>query len=133
VETFETYQGRATHLFAPAFNRDVQTFDALAEAGTRLLVANVVVANNGFYGGSIAVAPYYDPHKRTVAKLLGNDLETALEIDLPFRELERYQTGADEPEVDLCARIPLPKRNGCEGLKDPLFKNKPGGWRWRME
>jgi hypothetical protein len=128
LDTFEALRGRVTHLFAPAFNKDIATFDALAEAGMRLLFANVVVANSGHYGGSVALSPYYEVHRREVLRFRGNGLETALRIRLPLEPLEMAQRGMEPTLRTLCGPCPPGDSVGCPGKTEREFKRLPAGW-----
>jgi len=128
LETFQAVRGMVAHLFVPAFNRDIGTFESLAEAGMRLLFANVVVANNGHYGGSVAVSPYYDPHRREVLRFRGNRLETAVRIRLPLESLEQAQKGTPPDWRRVCGPLPAGSADGCPGKTEPVFKELPAGW-----
>jgi len=61
-----------TDVFAvPALNKDVNTFDQMANALHYHMFQMVVVANNGKWGGSNAYAPFKDPYKRRIFHLHG--------------------------------------------------------------
>ena len=49
-----------------AFNKDVGTFDAMAEAMRYHMYGHTVIANCGIYGGSTIQAPYSKPYERIV-------------------------------------------------------------------
>jgi len=58
-------------LAIPALNRDINTFDQMAQALHYHMYQMVVVANNGVYGGSNAYSPYKDAYARQVFHLHG--------------------------------------------------------------
>lgn len=55
-----------------ALNKDINTFDAMTEALHYHMYQPVVLANTGEFGGSNAVAPYTEHHKRFIAHVHGN-------------------------------------------------------------
>lgn len=109
VQTLVGFQGKILHLFVAAYNQDLQTFDSLGDTAMRLLFANVVIANGGTYGGSLAVSPYYKPHKREVLRVRGQEIAASENFCLPLRLLREAQQGRDNEEK-------------------PLFKHRPADW-----
>lgn len=91
IERFAIYRGRIQHLFIIAYNKDVKSFYYLAEAISRIVFCNVVICNTGFYGGSIAFAPYREDYKRYVYKHEGGNLYTNQIILLPVAGLYNAQ------------------------------------------
>lgn len=91
IERFTIYRGRIQHLFIIAYNKDVKSFYYLAEAISRIVFCNVVICNTGFYGGSIAFAPYREDYKRYVYKHEGGNLYTNQIILLPVAGLYNAQ------------------------------------------
>ena len=67
-----------------ALNKDVNTFDTMAEALQYHLYQPVVLANAGQYGGSNALAPYKEPYERLIAHVHGKDQAAVclFELDL---------------------------------------------------
>ncbi|MEQ1933697.1 MAG: RNA-directed DNA polymerase, partial [Fimbriimonadaceae bacterium] len=55
-----------------ALNKDVNTFDTMAEALQFHMYQPVAVVNTGQYGGSGAMAPFRDPNRRLLAHIHGN-------------------------------------------------------------
>lgn len=117
VQTLVGFQGKILHLFVAAYNRDIQTFDSLSDAAMRLLFCNVVIANGGTYGGSVAVSPYYDPHRREVLRIRGQEVDAAENFHLPLQPLRLAQRGEETPSPPQ----PRPK-------KQRLFKDRPADW-----
>lgn len=91
IERFAIYRGRIQHLVIIAYNKDVKSFYFLAEAISRIIFCNVVICNTGFYGGSIAFAPYKDEYKRYVYKHEGGNLYTNQIVLLPVASLFEAQ------------------------------------------
>jgi hypothetical protein len=93
LERAALYAGRIQHLFVIAYNRDTQSFLHMSEALSRVMFCNIVICNTGFYGGSLAVAPYYKPWKRTIYKHEGAELATYQVVSLPVSSLIDAQSG----------------------------------------
>lgn len=111
------YQGRVHHFFVLAYNMDVESFRYHAESLSRTMFCNVVICNTGFYGGSVAVSPFYQPWQRTIYRHDGNRMLTTQVVKLPVRALDDAQSGIVEK---LSPTDPCSKR---------VFKNLPPGWR----
>lgn len=111
LERAALYAGRIQHLFVVAYNQDTQSFFHISEALSRVMFCNVVICNTGYYGGSVAVAPYYVPWKRTIYKHEGSSLATSQVVTLPVRDLVEAQHG-------------VRKTRPTDGV-ELLFKNPP--------
>ncbi|MDO8926163.1 MAG: hypothetical protein Q7U94_04540 [Sideroxyarcus sp.] len=97
LERAVLYRGRVHHLFVLAYNKDLGMFRSLADSLSRTVYCNVVVCNTGFYGGSVAVAPYHAAYKRTLYSHDGNGLFTTQVINLPVRGVEQALNGINKP------------------------------------
>ena len=96
IERFAVYRGRIQHLFIIAYNKDVKSFYHLAEAISRIVFCNVVICNTGFYGGSIAFAPYKEDYKRYIYRHEGGNLFTNQIVLLPVAALHYAQHHDDD-------------------------------------
>jgi predicted amidohydrolase len=114
LERAVMYRGRVHHLFVLAYNRDLGMFRSLADSLSRTVFCNVIVCNTGFYGGSIAVSPYHDPHKRLLYSHDGNGLFTTQVVKLPVRGVVQALGGKVEKKTV--------KRH-----EEKVFKDRPPG------
>ena len=92
------YRKQIQTLFIIAYNRDITSFDHIAEAIARTVFCNVVVCNCGFFGGSLAVSPFREPYKRTIYRHSGQKLANAQLIELPLSALIEHQNKDDTTE-----------------------------------
>lgn len=128
VERHLMYRGKIQHLVILSYNRDFESFYHNAEALARTLYCNVVVCNTGTYGGSLAVAPFYEPFKRTIYRHQGSQLSTTQVVELPVHDLIEAQAGTfdDERKAELIrsAKSRAPKK----GKAEPEWKSLPPGY-----
>jgi predicted amidohydrolase len=115
LERVAAYREQIQHLFILAYNRDTNSFEHAAEALSRMIFCNVVVCNTGYFGGSLAVSPYYRPQQRTIYQHCGAGLVTSQVIELPVRNLWEHQQGKG-------ALTDFPAG------KEPMFKGLPAGY-----
>jgi predicted amidohydrolase len=122
IERALMYRGKIQHLFVLAYNRDLKMFRSLAESLSRTVFCNVVVCNTGFYGGSIAMSPYYDANERILYSHDGASLFTTQVVRLPVAALMRAQERIRDKQI-------ISKALG-EGKRrtDRLFKDPPPGY-----
>lgn len=114
IERALMYRGRIEHLLVLAYNRDLGMFRSLADSLSRTVFCNVVICNTGHFGGSLAVSPHYEAHRRTIYAHDGGGLFTTQVVDLPVRGLMAARQGIRETV-----------RSNEDTV--PLFKEPPPG------
>jgi len=92
------YRSKVQTLFILAYNRDITSFDHVAEAIARMVFCNVVICNCGLFGGSIAISPFKEPFKRTVYRHSGAKLTNAQVVELPLAALVAHQRSHNTSE-----------------------------------
>jgi hypothetical protein len=95
LDRISLYRNKIQTLFILAYNRDITSFDHIAEAIARMLFCNVVICNCGYFGGSVAVSPFREPFRRTVYRHSGQHLPTAQVVQLPLERLDKHQKGGN--------------------------------------
>ena len=84
---------KSNALLVPALNRDVNTFDSMVEALHYHMYQHVVMVNSGEFGGSCAMAPYNERHKRLIAHIHGNDQVGICTFKVNMFDFRRDQVG----------------------------------------
>lgn len=95
IERFVIYKGHIHHLIVIAYNKDVNSYYFLAEAISRLVYCNVIICNSGFYGDSLAFAPYDKDYRRIIYRHKGQNLFATQVVDLPVKSLDDAQNEQD--------------------------------------
>lgn len=93
------YRNKIQTLFVLAYNKDITSFDHIAQSIARTVFCNVIICNCGHYGGSFAVSPYRESYKRTVYQHSGAKLTSAQVVELPLAPLKKHQDRT-EPSKD---------------------------------
>ncbi len=91
LDRMAAYRGRIQTLFILAYNRDIISFDHIAESISRTVFCNVVICNCGYYGGSLAVSPYRESHKRVIYRHSGANLTNTQVVEIPLKDLDDHQ------------------------------------------
>ena len=116
VERPVLYRGYLQHLIVLAHNRDIISFYHVGEALSRTAYCNVIVCNTGYFGGSVAISPYWEPYKRTIYRHEGKDMLAMQIIKLPVNLLVRAQSGRRVPK---------------DQFGNNIFKSVPPGYEYK--
>jgi len=84
---------KSNALIIPALNRDVGSFDTMVEALHYHMYQPVVLVNTGEFGGSYAMAPYKEQHKRLIAHSTGNNQVTINTFEMSMFDFRRDGVG----------------------------------------
>lgn len=87
---------KSNALCIPALNRDVGTFDTMVEALHYHMYQPVVLVNTGEFGGSYAMAPYKESHKRLIAHSTGNNQVAINTFEMNMFDFRRDGVGLDD-------------------------------------
>ncbi len=107
-------------------NQDVNTFDQMAMALQYHMYQMVIIANNGYYGGSNAYAPYRKPFIRQVFHMHGQPQASIafLEIDKIDEFINRDKHNEQAATHTLCAKDPS---KPCTSGPERTWKCPPAG------
>ncbi|MDD5686749.1 MAG: RNA-directed DNA polymerase [Elusimicrobia bacterium] len=89
VELKTLLKNNSDLLIVPSFNRDVHTFDNLAESSNYEMFSHVIVLNTGFYGGSSVRAPYYEVRDKRIFDIHGSKLSNIALRELRINEIKK--------------------------------------------
>lgn len=93
-------QDKSNALLIPALNRDVGTFDTMVEALHYHMYQPVVLVNTGEFGGSYAMAPYKESHKRLIAHSTGNNQVAINTFEMNMFDFRRDGVGSSMQSND---------------------------------
>jgi hypothetical protein len=85
---------KSNALCIPALNADVNSFDTMVEALHYHMYQPVVLVNTGEFGGSYAMAPYKERHKRLIAHSTGNQQVAINTFEMNMFDFRRDKVGA---------------------------------------
>lgn len=95
------YRKNIDHLIVVAYNQDIDSFSHLAEAFSRTIYCNVIICNTGYYGGSVAISPYYRREHRVRFGHMGMRLYAYQVFDIPCMDfITKKKTGLDPGGLD---------------------------------
>lgn len=103
-------RGKIDALFVPAWNNDVETFNALVMASAFDLHAYIVLANNGEFGDVRIRAPRYERYSRDILQLNGGEYDYYVVGTLDIDSLRRAEAN-------------------CRSIGDPRYKAVPIGYK----
>ena len=93
LQRLAMYRQHIHHLFVLAYNPDLDSFAHAAQATARMLFVNIVIINTGHYGGSVAIAPYYAPHRRVIFQHEGMRLYSSQIFEISLSSIAEAQNG----------------------------------------
>lgn len=106
----------------PALNRDVGTFDQMAQALHYHMFQMVIVTNSGLYGGSNAYAPYKESYVRQVFHLHGQP-----QASVAFLEIDDVEAFVQRKSVAENPPPPPPPRTSNGWKYPPAGYESPSG------
>lgn len=116
-------RGEMLHLFVVAYNKDVELYESLTWSRAYENYVNLVVVNNGHYGGSVAWTPKRK-YAREIAQLRGKHLMVVADVEIPVRELLAQQMRGVGEAVEQAKRVWCGRTKRAEEFKAP-----PPGYR----
>lgn len=100
-------RGKIDALFVPAWNTDVETFNALVMASALDLHAYVILANNGEFGDVRIRAPRYERYRRDILQLNGGEYDYYVVGTLDVDSLRRAEAKCRLPSDPLYKAVPI--------------------------
>lgn len=105
---------KSNAFFIPALNRDVGSFDTMVEALHYHMYQPIVLVNTGEFGGSYAMAPYKEQHKRLIAHSTGNN-----QVALNTFEMNMFDFRHDGVGQSMLSGVDIKTPPAGIPLKDP--------------
>jgi len=105
---------KSNALFIPALNRDVGSFDTMVEALHYHMYQPVILVNTGEFGGSYAMAPYKEQHKRLIAHSTGNN-----QVALNTFEMNMFDFRRDGVGQSMLSGVDIKTPPAGIPMKDP--------------
>ena len=99
LERYVAYKGKVQHMIILAYNQDTNSFYALSEAISRIIMCSVVICNTGKFGDSLVFSPYHDSYKRVIFRNQGANLFATQVVNLPVKSLYEDQKAGQKAKV----------------------------------
>lgn len=99
LERYVAYKDKVQHMIILAYNTDTNSFYALAEAISRIVMCSVVICNTGKFGDSLVFSPYKKSHKRMIFRNQGADLFATQVVNLPVKSLIEDQKAGQDAKI----------------------------------
>lgn len=95
--------GRVEMLLIPAWNKDRNTFEKMAQAASLDMHSFVAIANNGEISDCRVCGPFKEEYRRDVCRLISPGANETVVADLPIQSLRQYQQNEVQYEHDVRA------------------------------
>lgn len=95
VDTRARLLGAVDIVLVPAWNRDTTSFEAMVQSASLELHGFVCVANNGVFSDCRIRAPYSEPWRREVCRLIARNQNEVVSADVPIGSLRQFQSNPE--------------------------------------
>lgn len=106
IDLRQPFRGRVDALFVPEWNKDINSFISLVEASALDIHCFVVQVNNRTYGDCRIRAPYREPFKRDVTRVMGGETDYFVVGKIDINGLRAFQSNFRSPSEGLYKPMP---------------------------
>lgn len=106
IDLRQPFRGRIDALFVPEWNKDINSFISLVEASALDIHCFVVQVNNRTYGDCRIRAPFREPFKRDVTRVMGGATDYFVVGKIDIKGLRAFQSNFRSPNDGLYKPMP---------------------------